>query len=150
MIGNPKPQTYKSQALRDMAKGRKPLLLAPWENWGDPATTVFCHANWLWAGKGLGKKCYDFIGVFGTSEANMWLDQGSRAQKNERQQAFLNIYPDQLQAWEVIARDPLEPQRFRQEAREALNHAAIRIRGKTELLEPYQPLIIFAKEYDYV
>lgn len=118
---HPKPTTYKDQALRDMARGRTPVLLAPWEGFGDPAETVHCHANWLWGGKGQGKKCHDFLGVWGTSAANMWLDQGHRAAKDARQAAFWSAYCKQLTQWEIVRDSPWEPERFRKAAGRAIN-----------------------------
>ena len=43
---------------------------------GNRETTVFCHLNEPWAGKGLGLKASDLAGFFGCSNCHADYDQG--------------------------------------------------------------------------
>lgn len=132
---HPKPTTYRDQALRDMAKDRTPILLAPGETWGNPETTVACHANWQWGGKGQGKKCHDFLSVWGTSAANDWLDQSRGPDKAERQAAFWRAYCIQLAEWEKVMHNPMESRRFRKAAANAINAFIDWVRENSRLFD---------------
>lgn len=58
----------RSKAIRQAAKGENCTVNYPGCNY-NPETTVFCHLDYLWAGKGKGLKSHD-IGFFGCSDCH--------------------------------------------------------------------------------
>jgi hypothetical protein len=62
--------------LRNTARGQPCTLTVPGICNHYPATTVWCHANTLSAGKGMGIKASDPAGCFGCSACHHWLDAG--------------------------------------------------------------------------
>jgi len=62
--------------LRNTARGQACTLNVPGVCNYDPATTVWCHANTLSAGKGMRLKASDPAGCFGCSACHHWLDFG--------------------------------------------------------------------------
>ena len=64
-----KHKPYRNQAIRDAARDEKCTLNSPVCN-HDPATTVFCHLNEHFAGKGGSQKADDSAGFFGCSSCH--------------------------------------------------------------------------------
>ncbi|MEQ6436250.1 nuclease domain-containing protein [Comamonas sp. w2-DMI] len=121
VIAKPKTPKLRNSALLEMAEGRDCLLRAPGYPSHDPATTVFCHANWSDMEKGGGRKAQDMFGVWGCAPCHYWLDQGPAPYATKRL-IFLVALAKQLDAWKVIAESPSEPVRFRKAAKWALEH----------------------------
>jgi len=57
---------YRNARITKAAKGEPCTLNTPWCN-NNPETTVFCHLNESFAGKGAGQKADDLFGFFGCS-----------------------------------------------------------------------------------
>ena len=68
-----KHNSLNSKVIRHVAKGENCTLNSPDCNY-DPSTTVFCHLNEYFAGKGIGKKAVD-IGFFGCSDCHILYDR---------------------------------------------------------------------------
>lgn len=149
MPAHPKPMLYIDHNLRKMANGRVPLLRVPGDHSYDVTKTVACHANWLWGGKGLGKKCHDFLSVWGSNEANMWLDQGSKEVKAARQAYWWAAYRKQLREWEKIIQDPWEPERFKVSAGKAINAFIDWVKENSQLFD-HDDWQLEYKEREYV
>ncbi len=65
---------YRNQAIRDSANSEECTLNSPICNY-DPTTTVFCHLNEDFAGKGKGLKAAD-IGFYGCYNCHTAYDTG--------------------------------------------------------------------------
>jgi hypothetical protein len=64
------------EKIRRAAHGEECTMQSPWCN-HDPETTVLCHLNESFAGKGLGKKTDDtaaFFGCNGPRSCHAWYD----------------------------------------------------------------------------
>src|SRR4030065_131043 len=59
-----KRTAYRSKKLTQSAKGKPCTMNSPWCI-NDPETTVFCHFNEQWAGKGTSQKADDCAGFYG-------------------------------------------------------------------------------------
>lgn len=68
----PKRPPFRSQKLRDFAKGQTCTLRMPWCN-HDPETVVFCHKRE--PGTGIGTKPHDWWGYHGCSECHRREDE---------------------------------------------------------------------------
>ena len=71
----PKTKPIRIPALRKLAKGQECTLHIVGVCNHNPETTVFCHLNESFAGKGMGYKADD-IGVFACSECHRAYDEG--------------------------------------------------------------------------
>ncbi len=69
-----KEPVFRSKKVRDAAKGEDCTVNSPNCSY-DSETTVFCHLNDHWAGKGRGIKAHD-IGFFGCYNCHTAIDQG--------------------------------------------------------------------------
>lgn len=116
----PKTVARRNSALLDMAQGRPCLLLAPYEESHDPATTVACHGNWSDMEKGGGRKADDCYVVFGCHCCHSWLDQSS-APADEKRRVFLFGMVRQRYVLHGIAASTTEPERYRKAAQWALD-----------------------------
>ena len=65
---------YRNKKILNAAKGEECTLNSPWCN-HNPETTVFCHSNEFYAGKGRGQKADDFFGFFGCSGCHDVVDR---------------------------------------------------------------------------
>jgi len=65
-----KPQPYRNPKLLALAKD------APCAICGSYGTTVAAHANWAWAGKGMGRKADDSFVAFLCYKHHSAIDQG--------------------------------------------------------------------------
>lgn len=65
----------RSRKLLNTAKGQECTLRFPGICHGGTETTVFCHLNFSWAGKGMGQKAHDILGVHGCYMCHVALDQ---------------------------------------------------------------------------
>ena len=68
-----KQPPYRNQSILDAANGENCTLQSSHCN-HDPATTVFAHLNYSWAGKGFGQKAHDFAGAFMCSSCHAAYD----------------------------------------------------------------------------
>jgi hypothetical protein len=64
----------KSKAIRDSARGEACTMQTPYCN-HDSNTTVWCHSNKQYHGKGAGLKAYDIFGFYGCSSCHDWFDK---------------------------------------------------------------------------
>lgn len=64
---------YRNPKARKAAEGEHCTLNFPGCN-HDPRTSVLCHLNEHWAGKGMGQKAHDFAAVIGCSVCHDILD----------------------------------------------------------------------------
>jgi hypothetical protein len=78
-----KPQPYRNPKLLALAKD------APCAVCGRYGTTVSAHANWAWAGKGMGRKADDSYISFLCHAHHMELDQGKTMTKEEKENMWL-------------------------------------------------------------
>lgn len=69
-----KRQPYRNKKITDAAQGEDCLAQFPGCR-NETATTVFCHLNEAWAGKGLGQKADDCLGFFGCSHCHDLYDR---------------------------------------------------------------------------
>jgi len=65
----------RSEAIRQSARGEMCLLNGPTCNY-NRETTVFCHINEGFAGKGIGIKAQDYAGFYGCSACHTAYDTG--------------------------------------------------------------------------
>lgn len=115
----PKPEAYRDLMLMQMARGRPCLLLAVdscFRLKHDHSTTVACHRN---EGKGMGRKQSDEQSAWGCYHCHLWYDS-SGAPREEKRRAFTAAHERQVLAWQLIATDQTEPERFRKAAQRAL------------------------------
>jgi len=70
-----KQSPYRNKKTLQAARGQDCTLNSTWCNY-DPATTVFCHLNGQFAGKGMGIKADDFAGFDGCSGCHQAYDSG--------------------------------------------------------------------------
>ena len=68
-----KRKPYRNKKIRDAARGEDCTMESPFCNY-DSVTTVFCHLNESYAGKGISQKADD-IGFFGCSACHTAYDQ---------------------------------------------------------------------------
>lgn len=76
----PKAKPIRSQKIRDAARGEHCTMNGPTCRY-DRETTVFCHLNESFAGKGMGIKAHDIAGFFGCSECHSAYDLGQLGDK---------------------------------------------------------------------
>lgn len=72
MLAKRKP--YRNDKVRKAAEGEECTLNSPWCTY-DASTTVFCHLNESYAGKGMGQKADD-VGFFACAACHAGYDQG--------------------------------------------------------------------------
>lgn len=116
----PKPETYRDQALLDMARDRACLFRWALAGCSGPETTVAAHSNELRHGKGKAQKAADCWSAWGCWSCHAEYDQGKTASKAEKRAAFALAHDRQIEAWRKVAADESEPRRFREAARRAL------------------------------
>ena len=68
-----KRQPYRNKKIRQAAKDEECLANFPGCQ-GGTETTVFCHLNEQWAGKGMGQKADDCAGFFGCANCHREYD----------------------------------------------------------------------------
>lgn len=112
----PKTKTYRDATLLEMAHGRPCLLLVPGVCNHRLDSTVACHEN---EGKGMAIKAPDSRSVWGCYACHTFYDQGT-APRGYKRELFAQAMQMQVQAWQEIAADRSEPERFRNAARRAL------------------------------
>ena len=71
-----KQKPYRNQKMRNAAIGEDCTLLSPYCN-GDKTTTVLCHLNEGYAGKGMGQKADDDASFFACSGCHDAYDRRS-------------------------------------------------------------------------
>lgn len=64
-----KRKPIRSKAIRDAANGESCCVCGR-----NDGTTVFCHLNESWAGKGMGQKADDIAGFFGCHDCHRKYD----------------------------------------------------------------------------
>lgn len=64
----------------------------------NPETTVFCHLNGAYAGKGIGQKAHDIAGFFGCSDCHRHYDTGGGVSDSDLLRAV-------IRTWIVLAED---------------------------------------------
>ena len=64
-----KRKPIRSEAILDAANGEQCTICGKLDG-----TTVFCHLNEAWAGKGIGQKADDIAGFFGCYEGHVRYD----------------------------------------------------------------------------
>lgn len=72
-----KESRYRNKKILNHARGQRCTCNGPdCITDVDPGyeTTVFCHANESFAGKGMGVKAHDFAGFFGCAACHKWYD----------------------------------------------------------------------------
>lgn len=76
--------------IRESARGEACQIRIPGVCNGDPATTVWCHANGTAAGKGLGQKSHDLLGAYGCSACHDFVDGRTKLwmTRDDRRLAF--------------------------------------------------------------
>jgi hypothetical protein len=121
-LGGPlaKPQEHRNPALLAMAKDRPCLLMVPAVCNHRTDTTVACHSNSSRHGKAGARKADDQYSVWGCFACHYWLDFGN-ADATHKDRVFNEAMARQILAWELIALDASEPERFRKAARWALD-----------------------------
>lgn len=72
--------SYKSNKIRKSARGEACTIVTPWCN-SNTETTVLCHVNESFAGKGLGMKAHDFAAFYGCSDCHDIYDRRRPANK---------------------------------------------------------------------
>jgi hypothetical protein len=77
----------KSPKIRAAAQGEECTFRSPWCNF-DPETTVFCHLNESFAGKGLSLKADDYAGFFGCSNCHDIYDRRVQPSEEYRQDEY--------------------------------------------------------------
>lgn len=77
VVSNPKRTRLRVPKILKAANGAPCMMDSPVCN-HDLETTVFCHLNFEWAGKGMGQKADDTAGFFGCSECHRWFDETSK------------------------------------------------------------------------
>ena len=82
-----KRQPYRNKKYTQAAKDQPCTLNSAYCNY-DPSTTVFCHLNESWAGKGMSQKADDFAGFDGCSACHSAYDQ-NRLSDTEKYQSLL-------------------------------------------------------------
>lgn len=65
-----KRKAIRSKAIRNAARGETCSVCGT-----NDGTTVFCHLNESWAGKGIGRKSDDLAGFFGCRECHDTYDR---------------------------------------------------------------------------
>ena len=68
-MGHQKRKPIRSVAIRKAAKDEQCCVCGR-----NDGTTVFCHLNESWAGKGMGKKADDIAGFFGCHDCHRKYD----------------------------------------------------------------------------
>ena len=68
-----KRHPFRSKAITQAANGEACTVCGR-----NDGTTVFCHLNESWAGKGMGQKADDFAGFFGCESCHWRYDNGSK------------------------------------------------------------------------
>lgn len=121
----PKSPPGRSQAYRDLARGKPCMMQIPFVCNNDPETTVLAHSNSQANGKGMGIKADDAIGaVWACYACHTWVDQGSTSAA-VKELAFRRASQRMQVELERLVGDPLCKQRDRNAAQWALD----RIRG---------------------
>lgn len=77
-----KVKPIRSKKILNAARGELCTLNAPGCDYGTE-TTVFCHLNESYAGKGLGIKAFDVFGFFGCAKCHTCYDTGKLEDKHE-------------------------------------------------------------------
>ena len=75
-----KRKPIRSEAILKSAEGESCTICGK-----NDGTTVFCHLNESWAGKGMGQKADDIAGFFGCNECHDLYDQRSSNLYNHSQ-----------------------------------------------------------------
>jgi hypothetical protein len=120
----PKAGVDRSQAYRDLARGRPCMMALPGVCCADPATTVLAHSNRSIHGKGGALKASDAVGaVWACWSCHAWLDSGS-ASAAQKEAAHEAAFGRQVAALEALAADILARSRDREAARWALERIA--------------------------
>ena len=70
-----KREPYRNKKIRGAARDEQCTLQSEFCNWRTD-TTVFCHFNDSYAGKGMGQKSDDCAGFFGCGDCHAAYDQG--------------------------------------------------------------------------
>ena len=78
-----KTEPYRNPKLLALAKD------APCSNCGKTSTTVSAHANFSWAGKGMGRKADDSFHCHLCYECHHYLDQSKTMSKTDKEYFFL-------------------------------------------------------------
>jgi len=68
-------KNYRNKSILKHARGQACTFQSPWCN-NNPETTVFCHLDEHFAGKGRGLKAHDFAGFFGCSGCHRYYEGG--------------------------------------------------------------------------
>ena len=68
----PKHNHIRSKAITQAANGEDCTVCG--KSWEPDHTTVFCHLNESWAGKGMGQKADDLAGFYGCSQCHYLYD----------------------------------------------------------------------------
>jgi hypothetical protein len=77
----------RSKAIRNAAKDEACTVCGR-----NDGTTVFCHLNEAWAGKGMGQKADDIAGFFGCAKCHSAYDGRSRRNFVSTEQAMMAMY----------------------------------------------------------
>lgn len=73
-IARQKVQSKTRQAIRDSARGEECTVRLPGICANDPAATIWSHARWLHAGKGMGTKAVDLAGAYACTSCDAVYD----------------------------------------------------------------------------
>lgn len=84
----------RSKAIRDAANGESCTVCGR-----NDGTTVFCHLNNGWAGKGMGKKADDLAGFFGCGECHRLYDT-HESMPNDAQ-VLMALFKTTRRLWEL-------------------------------------------------
>ena len=114
-----KTEAARNPALLRMAEGRHCMLRVPGVCRDGMRTTVACHSNQAIHGKGARRKADDHFSAWGCFHCHTWLDQGM-GKRADKEAVFEAAMARQLIAWQRVAEDASEPERFREAARWAL------------------------------
>lgn len=86
----PKDIAYRNKKLLNAARGESCTICAPWCN-HDCDTTVFCHFNEAFAGKGVSRKAHDYAGVFGCSACHDRMDRRIQPDEDYRNDEYFYL-----------------------------------------------------------
>lgn len=90
-----------------------------------PMWCCACHGNSSIYGKGGHIKAHDFFTVWGCATCHTWLDTTAKASGEDRQQAFAEALPRQIDQWAIIEAGPWS-RKDRDAARWALEQLSAR------------------------
>lgn len=82
-----KRKAIRSDAIRKAANGEACTVCGR-----NDGTTVFCHLNESWAGKGIGRKADDIAGFFGCMDCHQRYDHGTTIPRNYAETLMRAMY----------------------------------------------------------